>query len=455
MYGIAMIFRLFYHPFELYFFLIAPPFEEHQQQQALYDDTQYAPVGSLNTIQSSHSSIQHQRVLSTPIQVERDDETGALSTANHLKQLREQRGNLESMRGSMDDAVYQNKLQQLEERELQYKRELEQKDMLIQEHQKQLQDTESTISQLTQQYKQQLHKLRQVKTESTGEQQRLQQQIREYEEMLRQNVAQIKALKKENAQMPAPLSPAAAKYTMDKKPHGIAVIINNFEFFNTDDSNEALSNRRGSQVDEKNLCTTWEYLRYDVRILRNLTASELTNQLMQISILSHENYDSFVCCILSHGYLDGIYGTDGQPVKIDDITTLFKGNFCPTLSNKPKLFFIQACRGDDEDEGVAVQADTSGQEDVLRRSLPSEADFLFGYATPPGNVSFRSPQYGTWYISKLCEVLNDNSHQQDLLSMLTIVNSKVSEAYTNKGYKQCPAPVTLLRKQVWFFPTVQ
>ena len=436
--------------------LIAPPYGDHhyQQQQMYYDDTRYAP-GSLNTIQSSHSiQVQDQQGYSIPTQVQDDDDTGALTTANQLAQVREQRGNLESVRGSMDDAIYQNKLQQLEQREIQYRRELEQKDRELQEHQKQLQDRESTINQLTRQYEQQLHILRQVKTDSSGEQERLQQQIREYEEMIRQNVAQIETLREENALVPTPLGPVAEKYPMKKKPHGIAVIINNYEFYTTDPSNEALPNRRGSQVDEENLRVTWEYLRYDVRILRNLTASELTRQLMHIALQSHENYDSFVCCILSHGYLDGIYGTDSQPVKINDIASLFKGNFCPTLSNKPKLFFIQACRGDDEDKGVAVQADASGQEDALRHSLPSEADFLFGYATPPGNVSWRSPRYGSWYISKLCEVLVDNSPQQDLLSMLTMVNSKVSEAYTTQGYKQCPAPVTLLRKQVWFFPTV-
>ena len=55
------------------------------------------------------------------------------------------------------------------------------------------------------------------------------------------------------------------------------------------------------------------------------------------------------------------------------------------------------------------------------------------------------------YISKLCEVFVDYSPQQNLLSMLIIVNHEVSEAYTTQGFKQCPAPVTLLGKQVWFF----
>jgi len=235
-------------------------------------------------------------------------------------------------------------------------------------------------------------------------------------------------------------------YQMNRRPHGIAVIINNSEFYNNE-----LFSRPGSQVDEDNLRVTWEYLQYDVRILKNVTASELTRQLMQISQQSHESYDSFVCCILSHGDLNVVCGADGRSVKIDKVAGLFKGNFCPTLVNKPKLFFLQACRGKDGDGGVPTDQRDGDEEDSFRYSLPREADFLFSYATSPGNVSWRSPRYGTWYVSSLCQVLVDNASQLDLLSMLTMVNSKVLEAFTNQGYKQCPAPVTLLHKQVWFF----
>ncbi|XP_065917741.1 uncharacterized protein [Dysidea avara] len=244
--------------------------------------------------------------------------------------------------------------------------------------------------------------------------------------------------------------PVAERYLMHKWPHGIAIIINNYEFHSTGHIDEKLSNREGSLVDENNLNITWEYLGYKVQVLKNLKASEFTRELMQVALQSHENYDSFVCCILSHGYLDGVYGTDGELVKFNDIVKLFKGNFCPTLVNKPKLFFIQACRGDAKDEAVSEQKDGPGP-DKMSNSLPSEADFLFGYATPPGYASWRSREYGSWYISSLCEVLVDNASQQDLLSMLTMVTNKVSEAYTNEGDKQCPVPVSRLRKQVWFF----
>ena len=246
-------------------------------------------------------------------------------------------------------------------------------------------------------------------------------------------------------------------YQMDKNPHGIAVIINNHIFHSTNPTERPMPNRRGSQVDEDKLHFIWKYLLYDVYVLKNCTASELVDELKKIASLNHEKYDSFVCCILSHGCLDGVYGADSKPVNVlKDIVCLFEGRHCPTLAGKPKMFFIQACRGDDEDQGVFLddEIEKDGKydnKDGFCNSLPNDADFLLGYATPPGKVSWRSQQFGTWYISVLHQVFYDCALHRDLLSMLTIVNREVSRAYTSQGYKQCPAPVTLLRKQVWFF----
>ena len=370
--------------------------------------------------------------------------------------------------------------QQIQDYEQTLQQNHEQIEILREHSQAALRVRKEAINRLILQYEQQLHLFHQVNTESGSEKERLQKHIQDFEQIIKQNNKQIEILR-ENKQGPELTGPVGEKYPMNKIPHGIAVIINNFEFRYSPD-------RTGSHVDEENLRVTWEYLQYDVKIFRNLTASELTHQLMRIALQSHENYDSFVCCILSHGYLDvGVYGTDGKPVKIDDIKSLFKGNVCPTLAGKPKLFFIQSERGNDEDKGVVVQKNNEDKEIIVQKddenkgnavqkddedkvmqgdeqknpegdtdntlchSLPSEADFLFSYSTPLGHLSWRSPQYGSWFISKLCEVLVDYAPQQDLLSMLTIVNQKVSDCYTTEGLKQCPAPVTLLRKQIRFF----
>lgn len=46
------------------------------------------------------------------------------------------------------------------------------------------------------------------------------------------------------------------------------------------------------------------------------------------------------------------------------------------------------------------QCDSSPKE-----MIPNEADYLLGYATVPGYVSFRSRNHGSWYIRKLVEFI--------------------------------------------------
>ena len=70
--------------------------------------------------------------------------------------------------------------------------------------------------------------------------------------------------------------------------------------------------------------------------------------------------------------------------------------------DKPKLFFIQACRGKSADICVVEEDRFGDAAESLYHALPSEADFLFGYATPPGKVAFRSPEHGSFLVCVKC-----------------------------------------------------
>ena len=86
--------------------------------------------------------------------------------------------------------------------------------------------------------------------------------------------------------------------------------------------------------------------------------------------------------------------------------------------------------------------------------MPSEVDYFFAYATPPGYAAYRSRRHGSWFISCLCEVLNVHSHNMALGSLVKKVNAKVSDAYTNEGFKQCIEVVDRLRKEIRFFQDI-
>ena len=78
----------------------------------------------------------------------------------------------------------------------------------------------------------------------------------------------------------------------------------------------------------------------------------MTRQILRYSEdseIPNDRYDFFVLCILSYGSAEGIY--DGECISIDFIRNRFLGNECYSLHEKPKLFFIQACRGPEQDQG--------------------------------------------------------------------------------------------------------
>lgn len=67
-----------------------------------------------------------------------------------------------------------------------------------------------------------------------------------------------------------------------------------------------------------------------------------------------------------------------------------------------------------------------------------------------GYVSFRSIDEGTWYVNALVGIFKQHWVVEDVMSMMVMVNGKVSGAFTSKGYKQCPVPVVTLTKKLYF-----
>lgn len=123
--------------------------------------------------------------------------------------------------------------------------------------------------------------------------------------------------------------------------------------------------------------------------------------------------DCFVCCILSHGENEGVCGTDGALISVDEIREPFNGNNCRRLAGKPKLFFIQACRGKRNQQSVHVQADApdDGESEMevdgddFDITIPADTDFLIARSTTDGHLSYRKPEEGAWFIQSLCRNL--------------------------------------------------
>ena len=245
---------------------------------------------------------------------------------------------------------------------------------------------------------------------------------------------------------PAPnLPPEPPAYNMDSSCHGLCVIISNQTFADHD-------KRRGTEKDAQRLFYLFTRLNYTVEIKKDLTSHQMMEYLTEVAAKDeHKDGDSFVCCILSHGLNNNIFGSDSQLVEMDDLVAPFKGSNCPNLTGKPKLFFIQSSRVSKGDDVVESDGAAHGPQKESF-SLPTEADFFYGFATTQGNTAYMSKQEGSWYISCLYDVFMQYSgHHYDLQTMHTIINQRVSEmAAEGSDHQQCSAPVSTLRKRVVF-----
>ena len=239
------------------------------------------------------------------------------------------------------------------------------------------------------------------------------------------------------------------RYEMRSRPHVIAIIINNEEF-------EDLSPREGTHIDEKNLIQTFRYLGYTVEVHRDKTSQQIIDIFDDTRKRDHSKYDSFVCCVLTHGRGKGIFGCDDKLVQIETISSKMNGIGCPTLAGKPKMFFIQACRGKKKDR-VSTDSDETEHDPLLNsvvtdsdEKIPIESDFFFGYATPLNYVSFRDMDNGSWYVTELCRVLCTYSTRTTLGDMHKRVNNEVSSRYRLGSNKQISEVRETLNKAVYF-----
>ena len=236
----------------------------------------------------------------------------------------------------------------------------------------------------------------------------------------------------------------SSHYDMSCSPHGIALVIMNDQF----EPNELeLSHRLHGQSDLKHFCETFTKLGYDVQHHTNLTASKIREMLRGIASCDHSVYDSFVCCVSTHGQEDIIYGSDSRSVYLStDFVTPVKQ--CETLRKKPKLFFVQSCRVLPSPSTDLVTADSP---------LHLDADVFIAMATTSGESAYGTGS-GSWFVDTLKKVFTEASQTTDLSHMMHSVTGIICdkeghqkrEDGTHEQVRQCSEIRSTLRASVQF-----
>ncbi|XP_047455877.1 caspase-2 isoform X6 [Mugil cephalus] len=281
------------------------------------------------------------------------------------------------------------------------------------------------------------------------------------------------------------LSHCQQSYRMNSTPRGFALVISNVTF----DPCAApdLDPRKGGEVDDEVLRKVFTELDYLVSVHRDLTAQGMKTCIENFCRRpEHRTVDSCVVCLLSHGVEGAIYGTDGQLLQLDWVFEAFDNAHCPLLQNKPKMFFIQACRGDEMDCGVEQidgpvrtcspsceqrDAGREGQGDADSRQrgdlgrprikLPQRSDMICGFASLKGTAAMRNTKRGSWFIQELNTALRHRSRDTHLADIMVQVNGRIKE---REGYapgtahhrcKEMSEFTSSLCKDLYLFPKYQ
>lgn len=252
----------------------------------------------------------------------------------------------------------------------------------------------------------------------------------------------------------SPVTKEDTYYNMNHKRRGRCVILNHDKF-------ETEPYRDGSMIDVKKITSVFQdLLGFDVVSHDNLTTDQITETTLKLSKEDHADDDCFCMFILTHGTSgDTLCSSDCQ-YALKSIWRRFTGDQCPTLVGKPKLFFVQACRGDRYDSGVGVYSTEHSETDSVATAsykIPTHADFLIAHSTMDGFYSWRNPNEGTVYVQQLCEVIEEHWQTHDLAEMMTITARLVANEYSSSHYipqkheqKQMPSTTSTLTRKVLF-----
>ncbi|XP_071804681.1 uncharacterized protein [Asterias amurensis] len=261
-------------------------------------------------------------------------------------------------------------------------------------------------------------------------------------------------------------------YQLTSTCKGIAFILNNFDF----DESE----RKGSEIDLSNVKHLFLELGYRIVVHENLSGKKIVECFQHFAdMFNKTSYDSAVVVLMSHGDTGVILGTDLVKVKLRDLERELEGDKCQGLNGKPKMFFVQACRGDHPIIAPVVADRPSpdvplGEEWDYPESLEcvpdndfmtqtaDRADAHIAFSTTEGHWSLRSEVIGSFFVQALCEVFFANAHRDNLDTLMNKVAYRVDRM---KGrlfdhatlkwiiVKQTPECIKRgMRKSLYFLP---
>lgn len=236
------------------------------------------------------------------------------------------------------------------------------------------------------------------------------------------------------------------EYNMRHSRRGLALLFGHTKF-----TVPGLDPRPETDKDIKDLARVLRGLEFDVRIYRDLKYEKLIREINAAARYSHEKNDCILVSIMTHGIYDYVYAAD-QSYKLDTIWSAFTADKCSSLAGKPKIFVVHASQGAAEKMEKTSRPIETDSDSTCSYRIPIYADFLIAFCTTPGHALYSNSVEGSWFIQSLCQELEANGRQYDMLQLLTFVAQRVAlnfETYEER-YKQMPCTMSTMTRILRF-----
>ena len=136
----------------------------------------------------------------------------------------------------------------------------------------------------------------------------------------------------------------------------------------------------------------------------------------------HDGDVCIICFIMSRGEDEQILANNNSTVELDDFINAFKAN--KTLVNKPKIFFVQTCKSEEEGSADPLEDTKAALKITIHDDL-----LCYHVEGPKSRLINQGPnqqQQGSFVIQALCQAIR-SSPANELSQILRSVSNSIEQ----------------------------